>query len=216
MRKRDDASGPRRRARALGGRLNYANITATLALFVALGGGSFAVAALSGQEKKVVKKIVKKQANQRITARAPDLSVKHAASADRATNADQASSAGSATNATDAENAVNATNANLLGGLGSAAFQRRGKGVDLTNSSAPSVAGLSVIGLVPPAPTAIATLTGGVEGQMVTLVAGSSNVSATDSASFQLAGNWTGVGQGDTLTVVFLEGGWQEVSRSNN
>lgn len=198
MRKRDEASGPRRLPRALGRRLSYANVTATLALFVALGGGSFAVAALSGQEKKVVKKIAKGQADKRITARAPDLSVKHA---------------GSAANATDAENAANAT---LLDGLGSAAFQRRGKGVDLTSSSAPNVAGLSVIGLLPPAPTAIATLTGGVEGQMVTLVAGNNNVSATDSASFALAGNWTGVGQGDTLTVISFEGGWQEVSRSNN
>ena len=213
MRKRDEASGPRRLARALGGRLSYANVTATLALFVALAGGSFAVAALNGQEKRVVKKIAKRQANKRITARAPELSVKHAKSADSATNADQASSADSATNATNAENA---TNANLLGGLSSAAFQRRGKGVDLTSSSAPSVAGLSVIGLLPPTPTAIATLADGVEGQMVTLVAGNSNVSATDSVLFELAGNWTGVGQGDTLTVIFFEGGWQEVSRSNN
>ncbi len=201
MRKRDEASGPRRFARALGGRLTYANVTATLALFVALAGGSYAVAALSGQEKKVVKKIAKGQANKRITARAPKLSVKNAKSADSATNA---------------TNAENATNASLLGGLGSAAFQRRGKGVNLTNSSVPSVAGLSVIGLVPPTPTAITTLTDGVEGQMVTLVAGNSDVSATDSALFELEGNWTGVGQGDTLTVVFFEGGWQEVSRSNN
>ena len=78
MRKRDEASGPRRLARALGRRLSYANVTATLALFVALAGGSFAVAALNGQEKRVVKKIAKRQANKRITARAPELSVKHA------------------------------------------------------------------------------------------------------------------------------------------
>jgi hypothetical protein len=210
MRERDEASGPRRLARALGRRLSYANVTATVALFVALAGGSFAVAALSGQEKRVVKKIAKTQANKRITARAPDLSVKRAKSADSATNADQASSADSATNATNAENAT------LLGGLGSTAFQRRGKGVNLTNSSAPSVAGINVIGLIPPTPMAIATLSDGVEGQMVTLVAGNSNVSATDSFSFDLAGNWTGVTQGDTLTVIFFEGGWQEVSRSNN
>jgi hypothetical protein len=46
----------------LGERLTYANVTATLALFAALGGGSFAVAALSGSEKKVVKRIATKQA----------------------------------------------------------------------------------------------------------------------------------------------------------
>ena len=201
MMKRDEASGPKRLARALGRRLTYANITTTLALFVALAGGSFAVAALSGQEKKVVKKIAKQQADKRISARAPGLAVKHADSAD------------SAANATDAENA---TNADLLGGLSAAAFQTRGKGVDLTSSSAPDVAGLNVIGLLPPTPTSIVTLTGGVEGQMVTLVAGNGNVSAADSASFALAGNWTGVSQGDTLTVISFEGGWQEVGRSNN
>jgi hypothetical protein len=52
-------------------RATYANVTATLALFVALGGGSFAVAALSGSEKKVVKKIATKQADKRINALAP-------------------------------------------------------------------------------------------------------------------------------------------------
>jgi hypothetical protein len=66
-------------------RATYANVTATLALFVALGGGSFAVAALSGSEKKVVKKIAKKQANKQITTRAPGLTVEHADSADVAT-----------------------------------------------------------------------------------------------------------------------------------
>lgn len=77
----------------------YANVTATLALFVALGGGSFAVAALSGSEKKVVKKIAKKQANKRISKRAPGLSVGNAVNATRAdssTNATRADSAGSA------------------------------------------------------------------------------------------------------------------------
>jgi hypothetical protein len=68
-------------------RATYANVTATLALFAALGGGSFAVAALSGSEKRVVKKIAKKQANKQITARAPGLSVEHASSADSATPA---------------------------------------------------------------------------------------------------------------------------------
>lgn len=68
-------------ARKIRARATYANVTATLALFVALGGSSFAVASLSGSEKKVVKKIAKKQANKRITARAPGLSVATADSA---------------------------------------------------------------------------------------------------------------------------------------
>jgi hypothetical protein len=66
-------------ARKIRARATYANVTATLALFIALGGTSFAVTKLSGSEKTVVKKIAKKQANKRITARAPKLSVASAA-----------------------------------------------------------------------------------------------------------------------------------------
>jgi hypothetical protein len=89
----------------------YANVTATLALFVALGGGSFAVATLSGSEKTVVKKIAKKQADKRITARAPGLSVARAGSAVSATSAENATSADSATNASHANTADTATSA---------------------------------------------------------------------------------------------------------
>lgn len=77
-------------------RATYANVTSTLALFVALGGGSFAVAALSGSEKRVVKKIAKAQANKRITARAPGLSVNHAETAGSAATAGSASPTGAA------------------------------------------------------------------------------------------------------------------------
>lgn len=65
-------------------KLTYANVMATIAVFVALGGSSFAVAALSGSEKKVVKKIAKKESDKRITARAPGLAVNHAKTADSA------------------------------------------------------------------------------------------------------------------------------------
>src|SRR6476659_8907530 len=59
--------------------LTYANVISTLALFAALGGGSFAIASLSGSDKKVVKRI----ANKQITKRAPRLSVKQATNADK-------------------------------------------------------------------------------------------------------------------------------------
>ena len=67
------------------------NLIAYLALFVALSGGSFAVAALNRPEKRVVKRIVNKQ----ITRRAPRLSVKYANGANEARHAGTAESAGS-------------------------------------------------------------------------------------------------------------------------
>ena len=60
-------------------------VIASLALILAVGGGGFALA-ISTQK---VKKVAKKQANKRITARAAGLSVAHANTADTATNADQ-------------------------------------------------------------------------------------------------------------------------------
>lgn len=84
MGKRDEAQGDGRLKRAIRRRPSHSTVAAYLALFVALGGGSFAVAALSGNEKKVVKRIARKSANTQITKRAPGLSVNHAASADSA------------------------------------------------------------------------------------------------------------------------------------
>ena len=81
-----------------------ANVVAYVALFLALSGGSFAVAALNRHDKRVIKKIVNKQ----ITRRAPGLSVNHANSANEATHAataDSATSAGSATTAGSADSA---------------------------------------------------------------------------------------------------------------
>jgi hypothetical protein len=83
MEERARVPGVRRIAGRIRQRLTYANVMSTIAVFAVLGGGSFAVAALSSHEKKVVKRI----ANKRITKRAPRLSVKHAGSADIAGHA---------------------------------------------------------------------------------------------------------------------------------
>jgi hypothetical protein len=71
------------------------NVIAYLALFLALSGGSFAIAALNRHDKRVIKKIVNKQ----ITRRAPGLSVNHANSANEATHAGTADMASSANTA---------------------------------------------------------------------------------------------------------------------
>jgi hypothetical protein len=98
-------------------RLTYANVMATIALFIALGGGSYA--ALSGKDKKKVKAI----ADQEIAAQAAGLSVAKAANAtnaghaDTAGSADKAASADKATSADSAANAVNADNLDNLDSL---------------------------------------------------------------------------------------------------
>src|SRR6478752_1832901 len=75
------------------------NLIAYVALFLALSGGSFAVAALNRHDKRVIKKIVNKQ----ITRRAPGLSVNHANSANEATHAGTADNATSANSAQSAQ-----------------------------------------------------------------------------------------------------------------
>jgi hypothetical protein len=68
-------------------------VISVIALIVAVGGGSFAIAALTHHDKKVVKQI----SNQQITKRAKKLSVKRAKTADSATTAASATSAANAT-----------------------------------------------------------------------------------------------------------------------
>jgi len=84
-------------------------VISVIALTLAVGGGSFAIAALSHHDKKVVKKIAKKVANKQITKRAPTLSVKHAKTAGSATSAANATHAKTANSATSATSAANAT-----------------------------------------------------------------------------------------------------------
>jgi hypothetical protein len=79
-------------------------VISAIALIVAVGGGTFAIASLS---KPKVKKIAKSVANKQIKRQAPALSVDHAKTA---------GSAASATHATSADNATNATNAASVGG----------------------------------------------------------------------------------------------------
>jgi hypothetical protein len=83
--------------------LTYANVVSTLALFLVLIGTGVAatISALDSGEKKQVRNIARKVANQRINTLGPNLSVANAANA------------ANATNATNAVNAQNATQANL-------------------------------------------------------------------------------------------------------
>jgi hypothetical protein len=82
-------------------RLTYANVMATIAVFIALGGTGYA---LSAKDKRKVRTL----ADQEIAAKAAGLSVATAASADHASTAGTAGSADSATNAVNATSAGNA------------------------------------------------------------------------------------------------------------
>jgi hypothetical protein len=86
--------------------LSYANVVSTLALFLVLVGTGVAatISVLDKGEKKQVRKIARKVANQRINTLGPNLSVANATNAQNATNA---------TNAVNAQNATNAANAAL-------------------------------------------------------------------------------------------------------
>lgn len=131
------------------GKLTYANVMATLAVFLILGGGTaLAAGAFTGKQKKQVGKIATKVYNARIGT----ASVSHANSADTATKAatatkaneavkaTTASSADKATTATSATSADKATDAEKFGGRVPAEYQRKLKAGCLPPSA---IAGIS-------------------------------------------------------------------------
>jgi hypothetical protein len=136
----------------LRGKLTYANVMATVAVFLVVGGGTaLAAGAFTGKQKKQVGRIASKVYNARIG----NASVSHANSADTATKANtatkateavKANTATSADRATTATTATNATNANKatdaekFGGRVPAEYQRKLKAGCLPPSA---IAGIS-------------------------------------------------------------------------
>jgi hypothetical protein len=112
-------------------RLTYANVIATLALFLALGGGAYAATQLpknSVGTKQLKKGAVtgKKVAANTLTGANIDLeALGTVPSATHAATADNASSANHATTAIHAESASTSTNANQLDGTPASGFQGR-------------------------------------------------------------------------------------------
>jgi|tagenome__1003787_1003787.scaffolds.fasta_scaffold20767839_2 hypothetical protein len=113
-------------------RLTYANVVATLALFVALGGTSVAASNLISGSKIKKNSIpgdrLKKHALTSTQVNVAKLgtvpAATHAAAADTAGHASIADTAGSATHATTADTTGHASDADALGGLSPAAFTR--------------------------------------------------------------------------------------------
>lgn len=131
-------------------KLTYANVMATLAVFLVLGGGTAlaAAGAFTGKQKKQVGKIATKVYNARIG----NASVNHASTADSATKANtatkatealraaSATTADRATSANTATNATTATDAEKFGGRIPAEYQRKLKAGCLPPSA---IAGIS-------------------------------------------------------------------------
>ncbi len=120
--------------KVLRSKLTYANVMATIAVFLVLGGGAaLAAGTFTGKQKKQVGKIATKVFNAKIGG----ASVNHAGSADTAT---KAITSAKATEATKATTATKAADAEKLGGRTPAEYQRK-----LKAGCAPptSIAGLS-------------------------------------------------------------------------
>lgn len=120
-------------------------VISMITLSLVLGGTAFAAAASHG-DKKADTKLVKKLA--------PSLSVKHAKTADSATNAAHATSADSATNATHATSADSATNATNAANAEPVAFAHVSKTAVLDTANSKGVTGVTLNG------TSIYCLTG--------------------------------------------------------
>jgi hypothetical protein len=185
-------------------RLTYANVMATVAVFLALGGGAYAV---SLKRNSVGPKQLRTDAVTGIDAKESTFDeVPSAANATNATNA---------VNAANAASAENAMNALFLDGLGSSSFQRRGYRVEDTETTTPNVGGIMLLDFNYSSNTVLTDLTGGFIGQMVVLSTTNANVDINDEGNFELSVFWT-PDANDTLTLIRRPSGWLEVGRSDN
>ena len=86
--------------------------------------------------------------------------------------------------------------------------------ITVSSGTAPDVSGVSTVVFAYAVPTGLGDLTGGVEGQRVTLIS-SGTVTVNDSAPFKLSAVWLPTAD-DTLTLVRSGTSWYEVARSAN
>ena len=87
--------------------------------------------------------------------------------------------------------------------------------ITVSSGTAPNVSGVSTVVFAYAVLTGLGDLTGGVEGQRVTLIAAASTISVDDSAPFKLSALWLPTAD-DTLTLVKSGTSWYEVARSAN
>jgi hypothetical protein len=219
--------------------LTFANVMVVILAFVIFGGGAYAATQLpknSVGSKQLKKNAVKgvKVADGSLSA--ADIggavnSAKHAdraARADLAAQADRAAQADSAAQADRAAQADSATDAGRLDGLDSTGFQPAGTRTEKSvvaegkfNDFTPDVTRLSALVLSVDVPMVMGepgkpTLTGGVEGQRLTIVSsGPQQVIFVDAPDLKLdTGTWSGT-NGDNVTLVLANGVWRETARTD-
>jgi hypothetical protein len=182
-------------------RLSYANVMATIAVFIALGGGAYAVGLKRnsvGPKQLKPNAVTGPDANESTFGQVPS-----------------AATAASATSASTAASADTADNAGLLDSLDSGAFVRLGTRTDSSGTATPSVADISHLRFAYGANTAVTGLTGGDEGQIVALTTLNANVDIAPSSTLQLSANWTPDAD-DSLLLVRFTSQWIELARSAN
>jgi hypothetical protein len=190
--------------RKLQSHATYANVVATIALFLALGGGAYA---LTLPKNSVKSKHIKDG-----QVKTNDLGDGQVTSADAQDNG----LTGTDILESSLGQVPSAANADQLDGLDSASFQRGGYRLDTSGSATPSVSGVSLLDMQPAGNIAVTNLPGAAPGQVITIKARNDMVDVNDSGNFLLLANWT-PDAADTLTVVAAPSGagfiFFEVSR---
>src|SRR6266480_3306561 len=123
--------------RNLRDRLTYANVMATIAVFIALGGTGYAAAKINGKNiknksiagKKLKNRTITRSKVKRNTLTGSEIAESKLGKIPSAANADNATHADSATHAGSADSATTAGNANLIDGIDSSELARRSDGV---------------------------------------------------------------------------------------
>jgi hypothetical protein len=188
-------------------RLSYANVMATIAVFLALAGGAVAAKQLKLKKNSVTSNKIAPDAVKGIDAKESSFGqVPTAARANAATSADNAAKLGGEDPGSFERRGVRISNPDIAGG----------DPVDLT----PDVTGLSALVLDHNVITVLGSggtvFTGGAEGQRLTVVSGDQQIIVPETATTQLAGGgWTG-NANDSITFVLAGGVWFETSRSDN
>jgi hypothetical protein len=86
----------------------------------------------------------------------------------------------------------------------------------LADNTTPSVAAGNVFKCTPAGSTTITNFSGGIAGQIITVIFTNANASITDGGNFRLNGSFSPSSADDVMRLVFDGTTWFEISRSQN